>query len=127
MNRGKKAMKRKGEGEAEEEDEENPSSQEDSLPEDDDRKTKGKKARKTIPKEKKKEKNEELQRDKDRLAEVIQQEEVIHNLNHPMHSIANAVAAAWQRVAKKTNKPGDYFIDFIVWKNIVSVSIIIKS
>lgn len=44
--------------------------------------------------------------EKVKLADFIKDEEVIYNLNHRLHSNLSAVSAAWDRVAKKMDKPG---------------------
>lgn len=43
-----------------------------------------------------------------KLAKIIEEEEIIHNLNHKLHSNLSAMSAAWDRVAKKMDKPGKY-------------------
>lgn len=59
---------------------------------------------------------EELQRIKHELAAAVLPEEVIHNLNHRLHSNVNAVEAAWKRVSAKINKPGIYIV---YWSNLI--------
>lgn len=44
-----------------------------------------------------------------KLASLVQEEEIIYNLQHKMHSNNAALSAAWKRVATKMEESGKYF------------------
>lgn len=44
-----------------------------------------------------------------KLAGIIKDEDLIFNTQNKLHSNVNALAAAWDRVAEKMNKPGRFF------------------
>lgn len=46
-----------------------------------------------------------------KLADLIEKEELIYNLNHKMHSNQHALASGWERVAKNMDKSGKYLSD----------------
>lgn len=52
--------------------------------------------------------------DKLKLASIIKDEEIIYNLKHKLHSNLSALSAAWERVAKKMDKPGEYILFFFI-------------
>lgn len=62
----------------------------------------------------KKSKKEMANEDKIKLASIVQDEEIIHNLQHKLHSNSSAMSAAWKRVATKMDKSGNYFRFFFV-------------
>lgn len=45
--------------------------------------------------------------EKIKLANIIKEEEIIHNLSHRLHSNLSALSAAWDRVAQKMGKSGE--------------------
>lgn len=47
-----------------------------------------------------------MDKDKKKMAKLVDGEEVIWNLKHKLHSNANAVAAAWKRIAEQMNRKG---------------------
>lgn len=53
--------------------------------------------------------------DQMKLANIIEDEEIIYNLNHKLHSNLSAMSAAWERVAKKMNKSGKHLFYFFVF------------
>lgn len=67
----------------------------------------------------KKSKKEMANEDKIKLASIVQDEEIIYNLQHKLHSNSSAMSAAWKRVATKMDKSGNYFRFFcsllLIW------------
>lgn len=49
--------------------------------------------------------------DKMKLADIVKGEEIIYNLQHKLHSNGPALLAAWERVATKMDRSGEYFIN----------------
>lgn len=62
----------------------------------------------------KKSKKEMANEDKIKLASIVQEEEIIYNLQHKLHSNSSAMSAAWKRVATKMDKSGNYFPFFFL-------------